>query len=463
MVKSYRRTSRQSRAQQTLREIGCDALSACDAARGVEAEVAISGRGVVLMGRSVSLRRAGRLLVLAYGKAAATMARGLLTKIREAGGTRRVRCLVIGPGRGDLPTSRSRITVESLRGDHPVPGRASFAAGKRALRLLSSVRRDDDVIFLASGGGSAMMAAPLRPFLGQSVKAALHRLLISAGLPIGAINTVRKQFSAVKGGRLAVAARRARTQTTLVVCDVDPDRFEEVSSGPSLPDSSGFDDVVAAIDRYGIGTALHEAILEALRSGRLPPPVGPGDAAFRRSRWKVILSNRDLREAAIRGGVARGLMAESMNDEITGSVEAAVDRLASRIEIAPAGERLYVMGGEVITHSRGDGVGGRAQELALRLAIRMSTSQGRSWAFLAIGSDGRDGNSPAAGAFVDSSTIERAAKLRLDPDRCLRESSSYAFFNRLQDDIVTGPTGTNVRDLYLLLTDPYREALLPLR
>jgi hydroxypyruvate reductase len=173
----------------------------------------------------------------------------------------------------------------------------------------------------------------------------------------------------------------------------------------------------------------------------------------------VILSNKDLRNAAVRAGLGRGLPAEAVATEITGGIETAVEMVARAIETAPPGTRLLVLGGEVLTQPSGRGQGGRAQEFALRLARRMAGLGGRPWAFLALGSDGVDGNSPAAGAFADQTTMTRAQTAGIDPERALREADAFRFFHRLGDLLVTGPTGTNVRDLYLLLTGPPEAAL----
>jgi hydroxypyruvate reductase len=154
----------------------------------------------------------------------------------------------------------------------------------------------------------------------------------------------------------------------------------------------------------------------------------------------------------VRAGLTRGLAAEAMPTEVTGSVDAAVETVARAIEGAPTGLRLLVLGGEVRTAPAAPGTGGRSQEFALRLAMRMRNLSVRGWSFLAAGSDGLDGSSPAAGAAVDATTLERALALKLDPDRALARGETWRFFHRLGDDFVTGPTGTNVRDLYLLLT-----------
>ena len=363
-----------------------------------------------------------------------------------------------------MPASRLRLRL--IAAEHPVPLKNSFVAGKTALRFVSRADAGDDVIFLASGGGSALMAAPLQGLMKETDKTNLHRVLLASGAPITAINTVRKHLSLVKGGRLAQAGRRAASQSTLVMWDVDPERYEEVASGPSLADRTTIDDMIRAIDRYGIAPALPVKVLEAMRAGKIPETPKPKDRLFKRSRSEAILSNRDLRNAAVRGGLTRGLPAEAFPTDVTGPVETTVEMVARAIETAPPGTRLLVLGGEVLTVPVSPGQGGRAQELALRLALRMAGLGSRPWAFLALGSDGTDGNSPAAGAYVDQTTLERARLARLDPGRTLRDSATYKFFKRLNDDFTTGPTGTNLRDLYLLLTGPatpIRKTIDPLR
>ena len=186
MVKRSEKSRPRRRAAQALQEIARDALTACDASRAVERAVWAGAGRVVISGRAISLRRKGKMLVLAFGKASGAMARGLLNRIGEAGGSRAVRCLVIGSERAGRPKGRPRILQETIRGDHPVPGRASFAAGRKALQFLSSLRPNDDLIFLASGGGSSMMASPLAPFLSSRDKISLHRALIGSGAPLGA-------------------------------------------------------------------------------------------------------------------------------------------------------------------------------------------------------------------------------------------------------------------------------------
>jgi hydroxypyruvate reductase len=468
-----------------LRAIALEAIRACDAGRAVARAAGSGASGLELVGRPVRPGPPGRLLLLAVGKAAAPMHEALLERLRDAGARRPVRSLVVAPApapaapakgaprpstktvavAATAPSAKTDggglrdLRVSRIAAEHPAPGPGSFRAGRAAQALLASARPGDDVIALVSGGGSAMLAAPLRPFLTMAEKTRLHQVLVASGAPISAINTVRKHLSAVKGGRLALAARRARSITTLAISDVDPHRFDEVASGPTVPDRTTLEDLVAVIDRYGLAPALPVKVLEALRTGRLPETPKPRDAAFRRARALMLLSNADLRAAAVRIGLTRGMAAEGMPNEITGPVEEAVELAARAIEAAPTGVRLLVLGGETRTVPVVAGAaGGRAQEFALRLALRMHRLSMRGWAFLAAGSDGVDGRSPAAGAFVDSTTIDRALALGLDPEKALRRSETWPLFRRLGDALVTGPTATNVRDLYLLMTGLPRPA-----
>ncbi len=474
-----------------LRAIARDAVATCDAGRAVRRAVALKPGVVMVAGHPLRNTSAARIAVLSVGKAAVPMYEAFLARLAESGTRRPVAGLVIAPkgaarpvhpapaaaapatdaatsgalaksttgSRGGKAAARGgrkppalRVTTTFVAAEHPVPGPGSLRAGRAALRFMAAARSGIDVVALVSGGGSALMAAPLAPFVNAAEKTALHRILVISGAPIGAINTVRKHLSAVKGGRLAVAARRARSLTTLMVSDVDAGQEDDVASGPTVADRTTLDDFVAVVDRYGLAPSLPVRVLEALRAGRLPETAKKKDPSLRRAAAEVLLRNADLRQAAVRAGLTRGLAAEAMPTEVTGTAETAVETVARAIEGAPTGLRLLVLGGEVRTAPAAPGTGGRAQELALRLAMRMRNLSVRGWAFLAAGSDGQDGSSPAAGACVDATTLDRARALRLDPDKALARGETWRFFHRLGDTYVTGPTGTNVRDLYMLLT-----------
>src|SRR5258706_8584711 len=253
-------------AAQLLREVAREALQACDPAAAVRRAVHVRPEQLSLCGRPISLKRQGRLLVLAFGTGAPAMPAGFLRRFSEAGGRRGVDVLVVHPvtapeGRGrrsgtqapppilqeELAALRlpaARMHLRTMAAEHPIPQKGSFAAAQAALRFAARAGTGEDLIILASGGGSSLMAAPLPGLMKEADKTALHRVLLTSGAPISTINAVRKHLSGVKGGRLAVAARRAATQSTLVMCDVDPERFDEVASGPSLPDRTTLDDMI---------------------------------------------------------------------------------------------------------------------------------------------------------------------------------------------------------------------------
>jgi glycerate-2-kinase len=443
-----------------LRGIAVEAIRSCDTGRAVSRAVSVEPGRIHVAGRPVRATPPGRLLVLGLGKAARPMIESFFDRLYAAGVRRPVRALVAAPEpepakSGKAGTGRDSgppIAMQWIRGEHPVPGKGSFRAGTAAMRLFSGARAADDIVALVSGGGSSLMEGPLLPFVTAAETIRLNELLVVSGAPIAAINTVRKHLSAVKGGRLARLAHRARSITTLIVCDVDADRYEEVASGPTVPDRTTLDNMVEAADRYGLVPGLPERVLDGLRSEHMPETAKSKESIFRKARSLLLLSNADLRNAAVRAGLARGLAAEAMPTEITGPVDEAVEMVARAIEGAPTGLRLLVLGGETRTQPPPGGSGGRAQDFALRLALRMRNLSVRGWAFLAAGSDGIDGRSPAAGAFIDSDTLERARQAALDPEKILQRGDSYRLFHRLGDALVTGPTGTNVRDLYLLLT-----------
>ena len=463
MVKGSEGTESARSSRSLMETVARQAIDSCDAGAAVARALVVRKGTLLLSGRPLRAAGAGRLLLLACGKAAVPMYSAFVERLGAAAFRRPIRALIVAP-HGERPEKKPapaaaekalpgpRVQLRVMAGEHPIPGPGSFRAGQAALRLMSGARPGDDVVVLVSGGGSALMAAPLAPFVTAADKRRMHQLLWVSGAPISAINTVRRHLSAVKGGRLAVAARRATSLTTLVVCDVSPDRYDEVASGPSLADRTTVDDMVAVVAQYGLAPALPWKVLEALRAGRLPETPKPKLALFRKARAQMLLSNLDLRNAAVRAGLTRGLAAEAMPTEIAGPVEEAVELVARAIEGAPGGLRLLVLGGETRTVPLAPGTGGRAQEFALRLALRMRGLSVRGWAFLACGSDGRDGNSPAAGAYADATTLDRARALKLDPEKILARADSFRFFNRLGDAVTTGPTRTTVRDLYLLLT-----------
>lgn len=389
-----------------------------------------------------------RLSVVAVGKAAAPMA-AAFTAVHAA---RIEKGLVIGPGeRADVPAG-----FAYSRGSHPVPDALSEAAARRALDVAHSVRRDEAcLVVLVSGGASALMALPA-PGLDLAAKARVTSLLLAAGAPIEDLNCVRKHLSGIKGGRLAAAARACATFAISDVVGPPPDDPSAIGSGPTVADPTRFADALAAIDRAGVREEAPPAALDLIERGRrgeVEETIKPGDPRLARSIYRLIGSRVDAIAGAREVAEARGYAVLTIDEPIVGAARAAGARL---VDVAarwlPEVRRPFCLlaAGETTVRVRGAGRGGRNQELALAAALRGLPEA--AYALASVGTDGVDGPTDAAGAIVDSTTLERAARAGLgDPARYLDENDSYRFFEPLGDLVKTGPTGTNVGDLQVVL------------
>ena len=357
-------------------------------------------------------------------------------------------CAVAAPRAGRTLPRRDWVVFEA---GHPLPNEASVAAACHALEM---ARRMSDgwLVVLLSGGASAMLAAPAPPLtLDEKMRAT--DVLLRAGLPIDRLNCVRKHLSGVKGGRLAAAAARS---LTLAISDVHapvPDDPSVIGSGPTVPDETTFVDaldVVAGIDGFPEGALQH---LKRGAAGALPETVKPSDARLAEAHYAVIGGRHTAMTAAAASASALGYMVEVLADPIVGEArEAALDFVHRAHAIARNAERplCVVASGETTVRVVGSGVGGRNQEFALA-ATPFVAGIGRGAVLAAAGTDGVDGPTDAAGAMVDSSTLERAQRAGLDWQTPLRNNDAYRFFEPLGDLIRWGPTGTNVGDLQVML------------
>jgi hydroxypyruvate reductase len=352
-------------------------------------------------------------------------------------------------------------------GGHPLPNEASLAAAHASFALLRKADEEKAlVIFLISGGGSAMLEWPRGRSSDASVTLAelqeANRALVSCGASITEINTVRRAFSAVKGGGLSAQAPCA-AQITLIISDTAADEPHNVASGPtftSMPESL---DAVSIVNRYALASRLPASILRLIRETCGAPHSSAPDAGLRRSH--VLLDNDSALAAAVAHARALNFTVEIASDVCEQPIEAGVNLLVSRLIELRRRAKLnndgrsvcLISGGEFSCPVRGEGIGGRNTETALRGAIVLATSETRAAlggarvSLLSAGTDGIDGNSPAAGAISDEQTIERARALKLDARKFLAASDAYTFFAALDDAVMTGATGTNVRDLRLLL------------
>jgi glycerate-2-kinase len=372
---------------------------------------------------------------------AAAAARRLGPRIRAG--------LVISATATDVPDR-----FESIVGGHPLPTPSSEAGGRKALDLAASVDAGETLLVLISGGASALMAVPADGITLDDKRATTDRLL-RAGADIHALNTVRKHLSAIKGGRLA--ARVRGTCRTLVVSDVVGDDPSFIASGPTVADASRFQDALDVIVRFG-GEAAHvPAVVTRLRRGAsgdraVPETPKPGDARLARAQTAVIGSRRDAVAGAAAGAAALGYQVLRLDDAVVGEARtAAVSHMRAALARAAGIGRpvCIVSSGETTVHVTGRGKGGRNQEFALAAAPLLA-QHGMS-VVASVGTDGIDGPTDAAGAIADSTTVARAAAGGLPLDRHLDDNDSYAFFRALGDLVITGPTGTNVGDLQVIL------------
>jgi hydroxypyruvate reductase len=341
-------------------------------------------------------------------------------------------------------------------GGHPVPNRGSFKAADVALKLLRTVDSPETlIIFLISGGGSAVFEKPIDDRLKLADLQEVNRALVGCGAVISEMNIVRRRLSAVKGGRLAEAAPHSR-QISLYVSDVNSNDLATIASGPTLPDTATQADFERIIERYDLLRQFPPRVSALISSGSLPLMPRPDPRSSQLRSHHLLLDNaKALAEARRIAEEEYGLAVEVADDLIEGEVEMMaqvhLERLAA-LRTKYVGRTVCLLsGGEVICPVRGDGQGGRNQEFALCAAITLKEQSSEYIAMLSAGTDGIDGNSPAAGAIADTTTVSRALERGLSPEDYLHNSDSFSFFNALGDAIMTGPTGNNVRDLRVLL------------
>jgi hydroxypyruvate reductase len=368
---------------------------------------------------------AGPIYSIAIGKAAASMAGGLEDALGE------------------------KLTAPVLiaAGGHPLPDENSLAAAQAAFALLDRANADAaTVIFLISGGGSAMIEWPVSDEISLADLQAANRILISCGASIAEVNAIRRAFSAVKGGGLARRAPRAKS-LTLIVSDTNPGDEANVASGPTLSPPSGSPRAIDVAAHYHLENLLPPSIMKAVRAQTSPTTSVNGP-------HQLLLDNHAALIAACDKASELGYSCTVLTNIREQPIAEGCELLLSNL--LNGATACAVSGGEFACPVRGDGRGGRNLETALRCAIGLAHESDKSAHFvvLSAGTDGIDGNSPAAGAIADETTVQRARSLGLDPKQYLDRSDSYSFFERLNDLIVTGPTETNVRDLRILLRAP---------
>jgi hydroxypyruvate reductase len=398
----------------------------------------------------IELDHLRHIRVVAVGKASAAMLRALLTCLKPCTHLDVSGVLIAGEQPSDLPQD-----FQFFQGGHPLPNEASLSGAQAVLRMLQDLHQDEVaaaetlVLFLISGGGSAMMELPLDPSISLEDTKSFHRELVHSGASIAEINCVRKHFSAVKGGRLALAARGIAS-LSLLVSDVPPEHLDALASGPTLPDNSTVEQCRAILARDGLLGRFPQSVRDFF--GRRDLPETPKSGSLT-ARAITLLTSDDLAEAARTRAEELGFHVAIDNTcddwDYRSAAEYLVDRLRSlrstypRVCLISSGEVTVKLPGAAKPGSSGRG--GRNQHFSLYAATLLDPSDA-STVILSAGSDGIDGNSPAAGGIVDEQPLPMEAK------KSLQEFDSYTFFNRMGATVVTGPTGNNLRDLRILLS-----------
>jgi glycerate 2-kinase len=399
-------------------------------------------RGVLRISEDLyDLHTFNRVLVVSIGKAAHTMVSAL--EIQAGDNFEGIVASSVQP-------SSQAHGFRYFLGGHPTPNEESIRAAEAILRSLTAQNASSLVIFMLSGGGSSIAEKPIDDEISLEDLIATYRVLVHSGAPIAEINAVRKHLSAIKGGRLARAALAAQ-QVSILVSDVPDNMPDALASGPTMPDATSVDDCYAIAAKHLMLEQFPLSVRELFQRHALEETPKSDDPAFHRSRWWTVLSNSTLLEASKKEAERAGFAVQMDNSCDDWDYMRAADYLLGRLrELRMQSERIcLISGGEVTVKVTNGGVGGRNQQFALACAQKIA---GENITVLSAGTDGIDGNSPAAGAIVDGTTLERARSRGLEPAASLLGYNAHPFFDALGDTIMTGPTGNNLRDLRILLS-----------
>jgi hydroxypyruvate reductase len=466
----------------TATEIFTGALSECNIASAFDRRIQFDGNTLHRLipdgagPTTLNLAAYKRIQVIALGKAAGPMLDVLLDRMQRRQGLRGICCS------NQLPARRN-WRFRYFEGGHPVPNEDSFGAARAALAMLRKARKDTLVFFLISGGGSALFDLPLDPQITLEDTIVFHQALVASGAPINEINTLRKHFSAVKGGRLAIAAPDAQ-KVSLLVPDVPLRTLDALSSGPTSPDHSTVKEVRELIQRYGLKAKFPASVNRFFERDDLPESPGnksllPAffprkadatlarkvtgaasmtgeDESFRDSVFEILLSSHDLVENARALAARAGYFVAVDNSCDDWDYADASRYLLERFHsLRAVHDRLCLISvGEVtVTMDRTPGAGGRNQQFALHCALDLAKHPHQRLTVFSAGSDGIDGNTRSAGAIADVTTVARAKAFGYDPEASLAAFNACPLFTALGDSVATGPTGQNLRDLRLLIAD----------
>jgi glycerate 2-kinase len=423
------------------REIFLHALSEASIEKAFDRQVHYQ-RGVLRVCDDLyDLKSYSRVVSIAFGKAAHRMAEILA---RQVGAT--VEGIIVDPNQYPYQLAGYRY----FAGGHPLPNEESVRGAEAILKTLGALNQQSLVIFLVSGGGSAAVEKPADSEITLPDLVATYKALVNSGAPIAQINAIRKHLSAIKGGRMAQTANGAQ-QVSIMVSDVPENALDSLSSGPTMPDASTVEDCYRIAHENNMLPDFPASVRELFERRALDETPKQDDAAFVRSRWWKVLSNETAEKAAATAAARHGFAVEIDHSCDDWDYARAADYLLGRVRTLrkSVAKVCIVSGGEVTVKVPSNaGAGGRNQHFTLYCAQKIA---GENIAVLSAGTDGIDGNSPAAGAVADGMTLERALKAGLDVAGHFHGFNSFPLFEKLGDAIQTGPTGNNVRDLRVLL------------
>ena len=436
--------------KKTLEDIFMAGVKAVDPERAIQKYVRRQGNQLFVGDCSYGLDSYRKIFLFGAGKGTAPMAKALEDILGEwlTNGL-----IIVKYGHG-IPLEKTQI----LEAGHPIPDKAGLEATEELLKQTQECTEDDLILCVFTGGGSALLPAPTFPLTLDEKQETTH-LLLECGATINEINAIRKHLSRSKGGRLAKEAYPA-TIVSLLLSDVIGDRLDVIASGPTVPDESTYSDCIKIIDRYKLSDRLPKSVTDHFikgAAGSLPETPKPGDPVFSKVQNLIVGNNRESLLAAKERAISLGYNTIILSSQIEGEarevahVFAAIGKEISQANLPISSPACVIAGGETTVSIQGRGKGGRSQELALACAIAIDGWEGIS--LLSAGTDGTDGPTDAAGAFVNGATCKRARRMNSDPRDFLLTNDSYTLFASLGDLLKTGPTRTNVMDIICMLIE----------
>lgn len=431
------------------------ALNAVDSYQIVKKRIRKDGTILSIGNDSFDLEQKGQVFLIGFGKAVLPMAKAVLDVMGDE-----ITSGILIPKHYDLNSGGEFPgNLKIFSGDHPIPTNKSLIAAKEISELMSTTTENDLVIGLISGGGSSLVTLPIEPAEVEDLNI-LTQALLRSGASINEINTVRKHLDKIKGGGFLRFIYPARS-IHLILSDVIGDDLSVIASGPTSPDPTTFSDAINVLKRYDLEENTPETIRQVLykgNQGEIPETIKNNDPLLEKTSNQIIGSLQIAAHAAKQEAESLNFQTEILNLALMGEAKIAGKMLAQHLIkrkndlIALKIPLCIIAGGETTVTVSGNGKGGRNQELALAAALEIDGI--KNVHFVTFASDGEDGPTDAAGAYVDGQTVQRAKKLGLNAQEYLTNNDSYNFFIQTGELLFSGPTGTNVNDLVFMLVYP---------